>query len=234
MFLLNLSIAPVFIILFYIYLRDKYEKEPLKLLLKILLFGALTVIPALIIETALSYFGRIIHFIPIVSTFYGAFVVAAITEETLKFSVIYLFIWKNKEFNEKFDGIVYAVFASLGFALVENVMYVFQYGSGVGLTRAFTAVPAHTIFGISMGFFFGLAKFTPNKKSFFLTISLLLPIILHGIYDFILMSEEDILLVLFVPYLIGILFFSFKLMKKHSDNSKFNPNNIKNQDNTIF
>ncbi|MEA3451763.1 MAG: PrsW family glutamic-type intramembrane protease, partial [Bacteroidota bacterium] len=145
--------------------------------------------------------------------------------EVFKFLVIYIFIWNNKEFNDIFDGIVYATYASLGFALIENILYVYSNGASVGIARAFTAVPAHAVFGITMGFFFGLAKFSNKKYSNNLALAILVPILLHGFYDFILMMQNNYLLILFIPYLIVILWVSFKMMKKHSDNSKFSNKN---------
>jgi len=152
MYLLFLSSAPVIIILFFIYLRDKYEKEPIKLLVKILIFGAISVIPVFIIEKILMYFGQqFLDTNSVIFVFFNSFIVAGLTEEAFKFLVIYIFIWNNKEFNEIFDGIVYATYASLGFALIENILYVYSKGASVGIVRAFTAVPAHMIFGITMG-----------------------------------------------------------------------------------
>ena len=90
---------------------------------------------------------------------YTAFVVAGFTEELMKYLAFYFFFWQERNFNEKFDGIIYAVYISLGFAAVENILYVFSGGMGVGFVRAFTAVPAHALFGISMGYYFGLARF---------------------------------------------------------------------------
>lgn len=234
MSLLFLSFAPVFIILLYIYFRDKYEKEPLKLVLKVLLFGALSVIPILIVEKTLTYIGGSLFTGVIFKAFYDAFVVAGFTEELFKFLVIYIIIWKNSEFNDMFDGIVYATFASLGFALVENLLYVFSNGFGVGIIRAFTAVPAHAIFGITMGFFFGLAKFGTQKQKQNILLAILLPMLLHGFYDFILMSQNQLLLLLFIPYLILILVFSFRMMKQHTKNSKFNPKNNSLSDDSKF
>ena len=120
--LLILSLAPVLIIAGYIYFRDKYEKEPIKLLLFALLAGGLTVIPILFVERFLDSFTD--SFYGLLSPAWNAFVVAAFTEELFKFIALYLLIWKSAEFNEKFDGIVYDVFVSLGFAAVENVLYV--------------------------------------------------------------------------------------------------------------
>jgi len=215
------SLAPVFIILFYIYFRDKYEKEPLGMLIKALLLGIVIVIPVIIVERILM--SQMPQSNKVVEAAYHAFVVAGITEELFKFLALYLLIWKNPNFNEKFDGIVYAVFVSLGFAGVENVLYVMDGGMQTALTRAITAVPAHAIFGITMGYYLGIAHMYRELKGKYLTRALLVPILLHGIYDFILMVEVGWLLLLFVPFLIVLYIMGIKKMKVLSDSSIFKP-----------
>ncbi len=215
-----LSLAPVFIIAGYIYFRDKYEREPLKLLFLALLSGALTVIPILFVESFLAGFSPI--FSGIGAAAWNAFVVAAFSEELFKYFALYILIWKSTEFNEKMDGIVYAVFISLGFAAVENVMYVLGYGFGTGILRAITAVPAHAIFGITMGFYFGMAKFYEKKRFQFKMKALLYPIILHGIYDFILFTRIEWLILVFVGFLIFLYFSGLKRIKVLSAQSYFN------------
>ena len=217
--LLVIALAPVVIILLYVYVKDKYDKEPMPLLLKSLLLGALISIPVVFVEGFLSklWYGDF----TITQAGYSAFVVAGLTEEFFKFIVLYWLIWKNKEFDEKYDGIVYAVFISLGFAAVENVLYVTEYGASTGYLRAFTAVPAHAFFGVVMGFYFALARFIPGKKSVNLFKALLIPILLHGVYDFILMSQHETLMLLFVPYMIWMFFFAKKKMKDIKPVKKF-------------
>jgi len=215
------SLAPVFIILFYIYFRDKYEKEPLGMLIKALLLGIVIVIPVIIVERILM--SQMPQSNKVVEAAYHAFVVAGITEKLFKFLALYLLIWKNPNFNEKFDGIVYAVFVSLGFAGVENVLYVMDGGMQTALTRAITAVPAHAIFGITMGYYLGIAHMYRELKGKYLTRALLVPILLHGIYDFILMVEVGWLLLLFVPFLIVLYIMGIKKMKVLSDSSIFKP-----------
>jgi len=215
------SLAPVVIILFYIYFRDKYEKEPLGLLLKALLMGIVVVIPVIFIERMLM------NMMPqsnkVAAAFYHAFIVAGSTEELFKFLALYLLVWKSPSFNEKFDGIVYAVFVSLGFAGVENVLYVMDGGMQTAMTRALTAVPAHAIFGITMGYYLGIARIYKELKGPYLARALLVPILLHGIYDFILMVEVGWLLLLFIPYVIILYIMGMKKMKEHSDTSVFKP-----------
>jgi RsiW-degrading membrane proteinase PrsW (M82 family) len=215
------SLAPVVIILFYIYFRDKYEKEPLGLLLKALLMGIVVVIPVIFIERLLM------NMMPqsnkVAAAFYHAFIVAGSTEELFKFLALYLLVWKSPSFNEKFDGIVYAVFVSLGFAGVENVLYVIDGGMQTALMRALTAIPAHAIFGIIMGYYLGIAHMYTELKGPYLARALLVPILLHGIYDFILMVETGWLLLLFIPYVIVLYIMGMKKMKEHSDTSVFKP-----------
>jgi len=217
MHLILLAIAPVIIILFYIYWRDKYEKEPFYLLARGLLFGVISVLPVTLVEGVLMMFGPL--FTGYWNTFYQAFVVAGATEEGFKFIASFILVWHSREFNQRFDGIVYAVFVSMGFALVENLLYVFSSPDGlaVGLTRALTAVPAHAMFGILMGFHLSLAKFYPQARRLFLGYAFLIPFTFHGLYDFILMSGNQILLALFVPFIIYMLFRVYRRMKLLSD-----------------
>lgn len=216
--LLIVAAAPVFIIAFYIYFRDKYEKEPVGLLIKSMVAGMIIVFPVSVTEKFLEQFT---HLFPgYSSAAYMAFIVAALTEEGFKFLALYLLIWKNRNFNELFDGIVYAVFVSLGFAFLENIMYVSNYGLATGITRAFTAVPAHALFGVTMGQYFARARYYKKSRSEFFFYSLMIPVILHGIYDFILMSKHPKLLLLFIPYIIFLWINGFKKINKLSEQSK--------------
>lgn len=218
--LLILSLAPVVVIATYIYYRDKYEKEPIRLLLFSLLVGGLTVIPILFIEQFLSSFST--FFNGLVAAAWKAFVVAAFSEELFKYLALYLLIWKSPEFNEKFDGIVYATYVSLGFAGVENVLYVMEGGLSTGVMRAITAVPAHAIFGITMGFYFGLAKFYEKDRSRLKIKALAYPILLHGIYDFILFTEIAWLTIVFVGFVVYLYISGLKRLKFLSDQSIYN------------
>ncbi|MCD4734467.1 MAG: PrsW family intramembrane metalloprotease [Bacteroidales bacterium] len=206
------ALAPVIIILFYIYIRDKYNKEPVGLLIKSLIFGALIAIPVIFTEAYLS--NRFFIEGHLLQVAYDAFIVAAFTEELFKFFALYFLIWKNKHFDEKFDGIVYAVFVSLGFAAVENIMYVYEYGHSVGLTRAITAVPAHAVFGVIMGYYFALAKFKEKGRANNFLKALFVPVLLHGIYDFILMTGNNYMLIAFIPYLFYLWRTGFKRIKE--------------------
>lgn len=215
-----LALAPVVMILFYVYFRDKYEKEPVGLLIKAIIAGAVIVVPVIFLERIIGYFNPGIPG-SVLNGFWNAFLVAGFSEELFKFIALYLLIWKNPNFNEKFDGIVYAVFVSLGFAAIENIMFVLGGGHDVAISRAWTAVPAHAIFGIVMGYYFGIAHMYPELRKSYLWKAILIPILIHGIYDFILMAGLPWLLSLFFPFLIYLYYTGLKRMKVISDASIF-------------
>lgn len=217
--LLFLSLAPVLIIALYIYSKDKYEKEPLGVLLKAILVGVAIVLPVVIIEKLLAIPAEKLE--GLTSAAYTAFVIAGFTEEGMKFLAFYLVFWKNRNFNEKFDGIVYSVYIALGFAAIENLLYVFTGGYGVGFIRAITAVPAHALFGIMMGYYFSMAKFGTSKKTWRLTLAFILPFLFHGLYDFLLMSKSTFLLSLFIPVFIYFWILGFRRISLLSNASSF-------------
>jgi RsiW-degrading membrane proteinase PrsW (M82 family) len=220
--LLLLAIAPVMAIIVYIYFKDKFEKEPIRFLLKNFTLGA----TASILITALLG-GFAAYFIPltddksILHQFIKAFFVVALVEEFSKYIIVRYYAQKNKEFNEPFDGIVYAVMVSMGFAALENILYVFQHGVSTGITRAFTAVPAHATFAILMGYFMGKAKFSKNKIQLNLA-GLFVATIFHGAYDFFLFIDfiPGIAIGAFISLIIGITL-SNKAIKKHQNSSVF-------------
>lgn len=220
--LLLLAIAPVTIIILYIYFKDKFEKEPIGLLFKAFLLGATV---SILITTILgTIVGKLIPLLDeknILQQFLQAFIVVALVEEFSKYLIVRFYAQRNKEFNEPFDGIVYAVIVSMGFAGLENILYVFQYGFETGVIRAFTAVPAHATFGILMGYFMGKAKFSKNRIQLNL-IGLLLATVFHGAYDFFLFISfiPGISIGAFVSLIIGIVL-SKKAIKKHQLGSQF-------------
>jgi RsiW-degrading membrane proteinase PrsW (M82 family) len=157
--------------------------------------------------------------------FIKAFLVVGLTEEFSKYIIVRFFNQPKKEFNEPFDGIMYAVMVSMGFAATENIMYVLESGYVTGFLRAFTAVPAHATFGILMGYFMGKAKFSKNRITLNL-LGLLFAVTFHGFYDFFLFIDfiPGIWIGAFISLILGIIL-SKKAIKKHQDDSHFNPEN---------
>ena len=219
MSLLALALAPGIVLLIYIYIQDKYEHEPLKEVLKAFLAGSASAIVLIIIYLTTGGFQeKTIHgFIP---ALHKAFFQAALPEETIKFIPFLLLFYKNKEFNEWFDGIVYASVISLGFATVENILYVTSSDISTGISRAFLAVPAHFIMGITQGFFFSLAKFK-NHSLIYISLALISAIIVHTLYDALLFTGQDIFLLIFFLYFISITWLTKRLIKFHLNKSQF-------------
>ena len=230
--LLSIAILPVAGLLIFIYFQDKYQKEPIKSLLKAFFGGWLAVVMDIGLVTTINYS---MGLLPLLSdtVFYDSFLTAAIPEELCKFLIFMIFIWRDKNFDEYFDGIVYATFISLGFACVENIEYVFMYGFGAGVSRALFAVPGHFLFGVLMGYFLSLAKFTPEKRKKYIFLGLLFAIIAHGLYDWLLMFVDRLSNIgsdfayvvsgiVYQAFLAGdvlLWIFGMKLVRKHQRNS---------------
>ena len=217
-----IAITPAIAIIFGIYLSDRYDREPAKLLILTYLLGALTVIPILIVEEFLL---SINIFTGTLSAMYTAFIVAGFTEEYFKRLVILKVPYKTQYFNEKLDGIVYGIFSSMGFATVENIVYVvYRYANNphVGLYRGVFSVPAHAVFGITMGYYLSLAKFDTNRDRAKINMrrSLYMPILMHGTFNFILMSGIPQLGFLFVPYVIYLWWLNQRKLSKFIYDSK--------------
>jgi RsiW-degrading membrane proteinase PrsW (M82 family) len=180
-----LALAPGAAIMLYIYLKDKHEREPLGLLLISFLYGGLSTILTLFISWPISML-ILLKEDDVVHQFFNAFFKVALVEEFSKFVFVRFILFYNKNFNEPFDGIVYAIMVSMGFATLENVVYVYQYGMATGVMRMFTAVPAHATFAILMGFFLGKAKFTHRLVFLYSVLALLAAAVFHGLYDYFL------------------------------------------------
>ncbi len=181
------TLLPTILLLRFFYARDQ-KPEPRRVLFVTFVLGALMALPVALLETAVwrQVEG---HF----STPWGlglsvAFLVAAIPEEYFKFLVVYFYCAKHEEFNEPMDGMVYGAVASLGFATFENILFVLQGGLSVALGRALTAVPAHAFWGALMGYYIGLARFHPTAAGSLYVKALIVPILLHGLYDFPLLT----------------------------------------------
>ncbi|KYP14008.1 PrsW family glutamic-type intramembrane protease [Flavihumibacter sp. CACIAM 22H1] len=191
--LLALALAPGIAIMWFIYSADKFEKEPLRALLFSFLLGILAIVPVIVLELGgTAVLGELLPKEGWV--YYGllSFIVVAFTEELAKWSMVRWYAYRRPFFNEPFDGIVYGVMVAMGFATIENIFYVFQYGWQTGLLRMVLSVPAHATFGVLMGYYFGLARFVGKTKEWGLKIrGLLLATFFHGLYDLFLLVQQD-------------------------------------------
>ena len=221
--LLVLAIAPVATIILWIYLKDKYDKEPVITLSKFFILGILVSVLAIYVEELLiklNTFSKIGYMI------YISFIVAGLTEEGLKALILIPNLLREKNFNEKLDGIIYSVFLSLGFATVENIIYilfedptsVFQ----VSIIRAIISIPAHMMFAIIMGYYISKYKFNSSKSKpkTYLIMSIRVPILLHGIFDFILMIPYRWSIIVFIAYIVFLWKISLDKLDEYTDNSR--------------
>ena len=230
--LFALALIPVIGLLVFIYFNDRKEKEPFGLLVALFFAGMGTIVTALIAEYAGQFILDLIF--PYVSVFKAillAMLIVGPAEEAGKYLVLRLITWKNKHFDHSYDAIVYAVFVSLGFAALENIGYVIQNGIGTAIVRMFVSVPGHAFFAVFMGIFYSKAKYaslTGKKKQcgLYKFLAILVPSLLHGIYDGILFGGEaasaDILtgisLFIWIGYVIALFTVSFILIFKSAKN----------------
>ncbi|MCL1914374.1 MAG: PrsW family glutamic-type intramembrane protease [Eubacteriaceae bacterium] len=209
------AIVPTVVIMAYILRHDEFEKEPKQLLFKLFFYGCLTVIPAVILESVFAVntdtlFGLAIE----------CFFVIALSEELVKYIVARKIALNSPSYDEIYDGIIYCVFISLGFATIENILYVLQSGLGVAVLRAVTAVPAHAIFGVHMGYYMSLYKSGQRRKEA-LAFSLIMPVVVHGFYDFILFTGWILALFIFIPYMVWLYSKSIKFIKSTYQSAPF-------------
>ncbi len=197
LYFLVLAIAPGLALAWYVYNKDKVEKEPLRLLLLSFGLGILSVFPAGITEGVIEILG-VFERKDLISIALYSFLGVGLIEEGAKFFIIYKYIYPKDEFNTPFDGIVYSVMVGLGFATLENIGYVLIGGIKTAILRAFLAVPAHFLFSLIMGYSLGLAKFTSNFSTHIFN-ALLYPSIIHALYDFLILSEIWWLTILIIP-----------------------------------
>ena len=206
--LLFVAVFPPILLIAYVYRSDKIEKEPVSLLLKLVLYGMISILPAVIFEMVFEFLLKFVF--PEGSTYFhllDCFLVIALAEEGVKYFILKKWMWDHPHFNYRFDAIVYAVCIGLGFALAENILYVLAGGLTTGLIRAVTAIPAHAINAVFMGYYFGQAKRAehmghPASSRFFLNVALVLPIILHGFYDFCAMEGTPFFEKTFIGFVI--------------------------------
>jgi len=217
--LLALAVAPGAAICLFIYMKDKYNREPRKLLVISFLLGMLATVPAFLIEQTGEMF--LLSGTSTELTLLFAFVVVGCSEEGSKFFMLRVFAYRKKEFDEPFDGIIYSVMVAMGFATLENINYVYHYGVGNAFVRMFTAVPMHAVCGIVMGYYAGLAKFRRNSSDL-LGRGWLIAVFFHGAYDFSLMDKNIPLIM--IGALLSLYYgvrFSLKAIRMHQEISPF-------------
>lgn len=217
------GVIPPILVLIYVYYMDKIEKEPIGLLAKFFIFGIIIAIPAAIVEQILDAVFQITG-MPYLLSYFGYavltnFVGVALVEEGFKFLVLELFAKKSKEFDYRFDAIVYTMCVGIAFAAFENILYIISFGAGWDIAFA-RLLPGHSIFAVFMGFYYGNWKGYFDAGNFEMAKkmklrALLIPVLLHGFYDFCCTIGGVFTLIFFV-YLIALTIFAFRFVNKAS------------------
>ena len=213
------AIIPAVILLFEIYKYDRLEKESGGLLRSLVLKGIVATALAVVTEKiGIAILGRLLSDDSFIYYVILMYFVVGLSEEGFKYLLLRITTWNSPEFNCRFDGVVYAVFVALGFALWENISYVFSYGLGTALVRAVTAVPGHACFGVFMGTWYGLAKKQQlwgqeDLSVVSRTVAVVLPVLIHGTYDLLATMGNTWIFILFIGVMFAI---SFRTIRKQS------------------
>ena len=228
--LLAIAAIPAIVLMIYIYQKDRIEKEPPAFLFRLFLLGCLSGIAAGIIEWVETLI--INHFLinhnTVLYKVLVSFALIGLAEEGVKHNFLRRKTWNFDGFNCSFDAVVYASFIALGFAVLENVNYVFAYGAATGILRAVTSVPGHMMFAVVMGAFYAKAKESSLsdkkvKTAVYEFLSMAVPVILHGFFDFVLMMQGRVYTIIFTVYIAVmyiVIFLLVKYLSKH-DHSFF-------------
>lgn len=225
--LIAAAVVPAVFLLIKVYHADRLEPEPSGLLLSLILRGVFATVIAMVLEELGSaLLGSVYAENSLPYNVIMYFVIVAFSEEGAKYILLRRRTWRSDSFNCQFDGVVYAVFVSLGFALWENLGYVAMYGLSTALVRAVTAVPGHACFGVFMGVWYGLAKRLHGQgrdgaSKLCRVLALLLPALLHGCYDFIASIESVHYGWLFAAFVAILFVLAFILVRRQARHDRY-------------
>ena len=225
--LIAAAVIPAIVLMVKVYRSDRLEKESPALLGNLVEAGILSALLAMVLETVGQWLlGKFVSPDDKLYNVIMFFVVVAVSEEGSKYYFMNRRVWNNREFNCSYDGVVYAVFTSLGFALWENISYVLSYGFGTALVRAVTAIPGHASFGVFMGAFYGAAKRAQmrgelQKANVLRFAGVLLAALMHGAYDYLATSETETGSLYFLIYVVLLFIASYRTVSVSSANDRY-------------
>ncbi len=223
-YILFIAMIPAIILGIYIYKRDIVEKEPVSLLIKLLFFGVLATGVSLFFENIFqNLFLKNVGSYDLFATFIKSFLIIGFTEEFIKWLFVYVLTWKNKNFDYVYDAIVYSSFVSIGFAAIENLLVIILNNASiaVAIKRGLISVPAHVFFAILAGYYLGKAKKYENrnwkkKSRQSIILSIILPIMVHGLFDFILFVGNELCFILLLVLIVYLYISSYYKVKETS------------------
>lgn len=202
----TVGLAPVVALMSFFYLKDQFL-EPIPLIIRSFLLGTLLVFPVMFIQHAFIAEGFILN------DLFESFFQIALLEEFLKWFIFMFTMYHHDEFDDHYDGIVYAVAISLGFASVENILYLLTNGIEYAFSRAVFPVSSHALFGVIMGYYFGKAKIRDSRTNYNLFLAFFIPFLLHGLYNYILQVFTVNLMYFLLPFMAMLWMYSLHRMK---------------------
>lgn len=225
--LIAAAVIPAVALMIYVYKADRLEKEPTVLLWWLIFQGIISTALAMFTERiGIRVLGFLLREDTLLYQLIFNFIVVGLSEEGFKYLLLKKRTWLAPHFNCRFDGVVYAVFVSLGFALWENIDYVVMYGFHTALIRAVTAIPGHACFGVFMGAWYGLAKSHalhghPDSSKFCLRLAVICPMLLHGLYDFIATMDRGGISWVFVIFIAVMFFTAYTMIRRLSKTDQY-------------
>ncbi|MFD1608375.1 glutamic-type intramembrane protease PrsW [Oceanobacillus luteolus] len=202
----TVGFAPVVALMSFFYLKDEYQ-EPIPLIIRCFLLGSVLVFPIMFVQHAFVKEGFVLN------SFLESFLQIALLEEFLKWFIFMFSMYHHEEFDDHYDGIVYATAISLGFASVENILFLLTNGIEYGFSRAIFPVSSHALFGVIMGYYIGKAKTRESRTKYNLWLAFFIPFLLHGIYNYILQTVTTNWLYYLIPFMIVLWMFGLHRMK---------------------
>ena len=225
--LIAAAVIPAIVLLIRVWRLDRLEKESPMLLLNLVMQGIFATFLAMLAEKAGTWLLER-TFVPesFVFQILLYFIVVGLSEEGFKYMMLKRRTWRNPEFNCQFDGVVYAVSVSLGFALFENIEYVMLYGFSTAVVRSVTAIPGHACFGVFMGAFYGAAKRLQNygkrgASAFVRWMAVIVPTLLHGAYDYIASNTQVQGSLYFLAFIAALFLAAFLLAGRLSKEDRY-------------
>ena len=225
--LIAAAVLPAIALMVFVYREDRMEKEPWPLLLSLLAQGIISTSLAVFTERlGTKLLGGLLSPNTLIYQVIFNFLVVGLSEEGFKYLLLKRRTWLSPAFNCQFDGVVYAVFVSLGFALWENIEYVALYGFGTALIRAVTAIPGHACFGVFMGAWYGLAKAHerhghPEYSLLCRRLAVVCPTLLHGLYDFIATMDSTEPALGFIAFIAVMFLAAYGMIRRLSHKDRY-------------
>ena len=221
--MITLALLPSLIIAFLLYISDKKEREPITELIKAFFLGIISIIITLGISFIFDVTKIEVDNLDMIGLAIYSFIDVALIEELSKWLMAHIFVRNNSNYNYMYDGIIYFSYVSLGFATIENILYIASTGLTAALVRAVTTVPSHVFFAMTAGYYYTLATKEKNNKALrsrYFILSIVMPVLLHGFFDFCLLTKNYLFLLIFLVFVVSLYIVSIGNARKVEKNDR--------------